>query len=170
MLCGVLGAAAGATSRADAAAAAGIPARPVVAAELRSILEAERGRVVVLAVWATWCVPCLREIPELLALQSSLNHAGVRLIGVAVDEPAGSGQVEEFRRRHFPAFLTYARAGPEIDELVSVVDPAWNELVPTTYVLDREGRVIERLQGRKTPEHLQAVIERALRAGASTRD
>jgi thiol-disulfide isomerase/thioredoxin len=147
------------------------PAKPIVAGELRSILDAEKGRVVVLAVWATWCVPCLREIPELLALQSSMSRSGVRLVGVAVDEPTpGAAGVEAFRRKHFPDFPTYARAGAEIDELVSVVDPAWNEVVPTTYVLDRSGRVAERLQGRKTPQELRAAVERAVLAPARAHD
>jgi thiol-disulfide isomerase/thioredoxin len=142
---------------------AAAPARPITAGELQKALAAERGRVVVLAVWATWCVPCLREIPELLDLQASMSPSRVSLIGVAVDEPvAGASPVEEFRRKHFPEFRTYMRAGPEIDELVSVVDPAWNEVVPTTYVLDRAGRMVERLQGRKTPAELRAAVERAL--------
>lgn len=146
---------------------AGTPVRPVAAADLRAALAAEKGQVVILAVWATWCVPCLREIPELLDLQASMSRSPVRLIGVAVDEPEpGAATVEGFRRKHFPGFRTYARSGPEIDELVSVVDPAWNEVVPTTYVLDRSGRVVERLQGRRTPAEIRVVIERALRAPA----
>jgi len=150
---------------------AGTPVRPVAAADLRAVLAAEKGQVVILAVWATWCVPCLREIPELLDLQASMSPSQVRLIGVAVDEPEpGAATVEGFRRKHFPGFLTYARSGPEIDELVSVVDPAWNEVVPTTYVLDRAGRVVERLQGRKAPAEIRAIVERALRAPRPSRD
>ena len=152
-------------------AVAGTPARAIAAADLRAILAAEKGQVVILAVWATWCVPCLREIPELLELQASMSPSPVRLIGVAVDEPEpGAAAVEGFRRKHFPGFLTYARSGPEIDELVSVVDPAWNEVVPTTYVLDRAGRVIGRLQGRKAPAEIRALVERALRVPVPSHD
>lgn len=150
---------------------AAAPTRPIAAGDLRAILAAEKGQVVILAVWATWCVPCLREIPELLDLQASMSPSPVRLIGVAVDEPEpGAATVEGFRRKHFPGLRTYARSGPEIDELVSVVDPAWNEVVPTTYVLDRAGRVIERLQGRKAPEEIRSVVERALRAPSRAGD
>lgn len=145
-------------------ARAEIPVRPLVAQELRSILDAEKGRVVVLNLWATWCAPCLREIPELMELESSMSRSGVRLIGVAMDEPgADAAQVGEFRRKYFPGFVTYARRGPEIDELASVVDVAWNEVVPTTYILDRRGSVVSRLQGRKTPAEFRSAIEAALR-------
>jgi glycine/D-amino acid oxidase-like deaminating enzyme len=81
------------------------PARPIDAKEFRSILEKERGKVVVVNLWATWCVPCLREIPDLVSVTREVQKQGVTLIGVAVDDPSpGALQVESFRKRYFPDF------------------------------------------------------------------
>jgi thiol-disulfide isomerase/thioredoxin len=119
-----------------------------------------RGKWVVVNFWATWCAPCLKEIPDLLRLQQEKESEGVRLIGVAVDEPtANSAEVERFRSRYFPSFRTYARAGAEMDELARVIDPTWNEVVPTTYFLDRDGRVVKRIQGKRTLEEFRLALE-----------
>lgn len=145
------------------AAWADVPARAVTAEEFRTILQQERGKIVVLNLWATWCVPCLREVPDLLALEAEMKGEGVKLIGVAVDDPSpGAREVDRFRRKYFPTFLTYARQGAEMDELASVVDPAWNEVVPTTYILNRKGKVVVRIQGKKSREEFRAAIARAL--------
>lgn len=136
------------------------PTRAIHAEEFKRILKSHQGELVIVNFWATWCAPCLKEIPDLLRLQQENAPAGVQLIGVAVDEPTpDSAEVERFRSRYFPTFRTYARAGNEMDELAQVVDPTWNEVVPTTYLLDREGRVAKRIQGKKTLEEFRLALE-----------
>jgi thiol-disulfide isomerase/thioredoxin len=148
----------------SASAAPDAPAaQPLSASEFRAVLQKQQGEVLVVNFWATWCVPCLREVPDLLKLESEFGSRGVKLIGVAVDDPAPqAAQVEQFRRKYFPAFLTYARVGPEMDELASVIDPAWNEVVPTTYIIDRRGKAVARIQGKKSLNEFRAALENAL--------
>jgi thiol-disulfide isomerase/thioredoxin len=139
------------------------PVLPVTAPQFKALLDKERGRVLVVNLWATWCAPCLREIPDLLRLETELGPQQVRLIGVAVDDPTpGARQVEEFRLKYFPKFRTYARSDGELDELASVIDPAWNEVVPTTYIIDRTGKVRARIQGKKSLEEFKAAAVAAL--------
>ena len=154
---------------ASAAAPAAAAVQPVAAAQVataaqfREALQQQHGKVLIINFWATWCVPCLREVPDLLKLEAEFAARGVRLIGVAVDDPSpGAAQVEQFRRRYFPAFFTYARSGPEMDELASVIYPAWNEVVPTPYILDRQGKPVARLQGKKSLEEFRAAVDKAL--------
>lgn len=145
------------------AARAEAPAQQVDAAQFRTVLEKERGRVLIVNLWATWCAPCLREIPDLLRLEAEMAGQRVSLIGVAVDEPTpGAREVELFRVKYFPKLRTYARGAGELDELASVIDPAWNEVVPTTYVIDRAGRVRARIQGKKSIEEFRAAVEAVL--------
>ena len=139
------------------------PARPTDAAGFKAALQAERGSVLIVNLWATWCVPCLREVPDLLALAKEHERQGVKLIGVSVDDPSpGAAVVEQFRKKYFPAFVTFARNGPQMDELASVIDPAWNEVVPTTYILDRQGKVVARLQGKKSLDEFRKAVGKAL--------
>jgi thiol-disulfide isomerase/thioredoxin len=144
------------------AAVAAAPVESIGPPQLQAILAKERGNIVVLNVWATWCAPCLVEIPDLMRVEDKLADLKVKLIGIAVDDPGRSvAQIETLRKRHFPEFFTYARGETDSFELVGVVDPAWNEVVPTTYVLGRDGKVITRIQGKKSAEEFEAEIRKA---------
>jgi thiol-disulfide isomerase/thioredoxin len=129
------------------------PAAQVIAidaGQFREVLERHRGEVVLVNFWATWCRPCLKEIPDLLALENRYRDRGLRLVPVSLDEPADLDRsVLPFLRKWFPEFRSYLRLTPDMDGMVSVVDPAWNELLPTSYVIDRGGTVRVRLQGGK---------------------
>lgn len=158
---------AGAAGSGEAAAASrGTAAISLVSApQLRDLLDAERGKLVVLNLWATWCVPCLREIPDLVRIEQELAPRGVTLIGVAMDEPGElATRVVPFHEKYFPAFRSYLRSEIELDAIASVVDPAWNEVLPTTYLLGRDGKVIRRIQGARTLEQFRELITAALAA------
>lgn len=145
--------------------------KPTIAAEpvkvlgpeqFQQVLAAEKGKLVVVNLWATWCAPCLVEIPDLVALEKDLANLGVKLIGVSVDDPRGStAAITTMRDRRFPGFATYARDKGELDDLVSVVDPAWNEVVPTTYILGRDGKVKTQIQGKKSLDEFKAAVTAA---------
>jgi thiol-disulfide isomerase/thioredoxin len=127
--------------------------------DLKVILAEEEGNIVVLNLWATWCAPCIVEIPHLQEMEANLAEDGVTLIGISVDDPRGSTDfISAMRDRRFPGFRTYARDQRDVDYLVSVVDPAWNEVVPTTYVIGRDGDVLKRIQGQKTLEEFTAEV------------
>ena len=126
----------------------------------RAALAAERGAVLVLNFWASWCSPCLKEIPELVRLERDYARCGVRLLGISMDEPADRARVvQPLLAKHFPAFRTLARDSSSMDSFASIVDGAWNELMPTSYVLDREGRVVERIQGGKSYAEFEALVK-----------
>jgi thiol-disulfide isomerase/thioredoxin len=153
-------AAASASSAANPASAAAAPAAQLInPAGLGKVLAERRGKVVVLNLWATWCVPCLREIPDLVALEKEFAARGVTLVGLGMDDPGAlAEQVEPFRRKNFPAFRTWVRSEPDMDALVSVVDPAWNEILPTTYLIGRDGKVAKKIQGKRTLEQFRELI------------
>jgi peroxiredoxin len=96
-------------------------------------LDAWRGRVLFVNLWATWCPPCTAELAGIQALHDSLaTEPGVAFLVVSPERP---GPVREFlrRRRHtFPAFVEATRL------------PAAFGLraLPTTFVIDREGRIV----------------------------
>ncbi len=129
-------------------------------AGFRDALRAEHGSVLVLNLWASWCSPCLKEIPELLRLERDYARCGVRLLGISMDEPADRSRVvQPLLAARFPAFRTLARDASSMDAYASVVDGAWNELMPTSYVLDRDGRVVERIQGGKSYAEFAALVK-----------
>ena len=145
-------------------ASANAPVRKISPDDLKTILVQEQGNVVVLNLWATWCAPCLVEIPDLQKLETELKDQNVSLIGLSVDEPVfNTDHIAKMRDKRFPGFRTYARDNRDADYLVSVVDPAWNEVVPTTYIIDEMGEVHTRIQGKKSLEEFKAAVLAAMK-------
>ena len=116
---------------------------------LRGELSASEGRVVLVNLWATWCTPCLREIPDLLALETELPASDFRLLAISMDDAYSGGWVTEFKAKHFPTLVSFINAELDMDTLVSVIDPVWNETLPTSYIFNREGEVVKKVQGKK---------------------
>jgi peroxiredoxin len=93
-----------------------------------------RGQVVLVNFWATWCAPCRREIPWLMALEQTYGSRGLRVVGVSLDED-GWPAVETFVADHaigYPIVLG--------NDEVSARFGGINAL-PTTLLIDREGRI-----------------------------
>jgi cytochrome c-type biogenesis protein len=108
------------------------------------------GRVVLLNFWATWCIPCRSEIPSLSAMQKDLESRGLSVIGVSYDDTAD--MVRSFQkdiRQDYEIVLGGRDVGAQL--------PA--SPLPTTYIIDREGRIREKMIG----ERSRAVFESAIK-------
>ncbi len=104
-------------------------------------LEVFRGRVVLLNFWATWCAPCIREMPSLDRLQAKLRDEGLDVVAVSQDI-AGLQVVEPFFERLALANLElYLDSGRQLGRAVGVAG------LPTTLLIDRDGRVVGGVEG-----------------------
>lgn len=141
----------------------GSPVTPVSAEEFAEVLAAKRGQVLLVNYWATWCAPCLREIPDLMAVAEELADEAFSFIALSVDDPyTGQAQIEDYIERWFQGFTTYLRTDPDLDAVAAVIDPAWNEIMPTTYIIDREGQVARLIQGKVSREEFLAAVREVL--------
>jgi thiol-disulfide isomerase/thioredoxin len=108
----------------------------------RASLEDFRGQVVILDFWATYCVPCREEIPHLVRLQQQFGPQGFKVIGLNVggeeDRPKVPGFVKQYG-------IQYQLAEPD-DETVRLF-LASDNLIPQTFVLDRQGRIVLHIVG-----------------------
>jgi len=152
-------------------ALAGDRIMPINADTFGNELTARSGRVVLVNFWATWCRPCLEEIPALMQLEATLKEEGFDLVAVSLDDP-GAGSIEPFLDKWFPEFRSFVSLESDRDKMVSVIDPYWNEVLPTSYVIGRDGTVVKRIQGGSTADDFSAVIRPLLAVmdSAKTRD
>lgn len=106
-------------------------------------LAAERGHVVFLNVWATWCGPCRSEMPFLQSLQDQYGSRGLKVIGVSVDE-SGTATVNAFLASEK---IRYPSA---IDPEGHIANILQTTVLPTSVVIDRTGHIAWRDSGSMT--------------------
>ena len=118
-----------------------------------------KGKVVLVNFWATWCPPCLAEIPDLIALQNKYRDQLV-VVGISEDEisPEVVKQFADERKINYPIAMTTPALQERFTGIVAL---------PTTFVLDPDGRIAYKRVGILHPEQTEGVT-RAL-AGMSLR-
>ena len=151
---------AGALLAASASLAAAVPAGPAPDFTLRALdgpnlrLQEQRGRVVMLNFWATWCGPCRQEMPQLNKLFDKYRSAGFVLLGVNVDdEPRNAAAVAAQLGLRFPVLLDADKAVSRRYELATM---------PSTVLIDRDGQVRHVHRGYR--EGTEALYEQQIRA------
>jgi thiol-disulfide isomerase/thioredoxin len=116
-----------------------------------------QGKVLVVNFWATWCPPCLKEIPEFIRLQARYGPRGVQFVGIAIDDAA---RVQGFMARtgmNYPVLMA-EREGIDLARAVG------NRLggLPYTLVLDRQGKAAAVELGVLDEHKLAPLLERLL--------
>jgi cytochrome c biogenesis protein CcmG, thiol:disulfide interchange protein DsbE len=156
------GAAAGcAASKDTAVAAVGSPAPAYTSTSLAGepvSLAGLRGKVVLVNAWATWCKPCLEEIPEFRSLHAKYEARGLTVIGVSLDEDTASAPIREFARNYQ---MTYRIWHDPTQTLMTRFNFGG---LPTSLLIDRKGVLVWMSTGRITPGDtaLDGAIRRAI--------
>ena len=147
------------------------PAPPKVTeideAALKSLLDAGSGRARPLLVnfWATWCVPCREEFPDLVEIRGQYGPDTLDFVLVSLDDPSDIGKaVPEFlaeaRATAFPSYLLNA---DDSDAAINLVDPTWSGELPATFLYDRSGALVFKHRGRVKPAELRDALDEALK-------
>lgn len=116
-----------------------------------------RGKVVLLNFWATWCPPCVKEIPDLIKVQQTYKSKGLEIIGVSMDT-GSEDDIKKFVKRfeiNYPVV---------VGDLKIVNDYGNISAIPTTFFIDRTGKVQTQVQGGLTTEEIEKIIEDLLAA------
>ncbi len=137
----------------------GIDVRPLLAVSMPDLEGKSRkvsdwtGQVMVVNFWATWCPPCLKEIPEFVRMQEKLAGKGVQFIGIAADQPAKVRAFVDKMQINYPILLG------EMD-VIEIARLAGNEVggLPFTVVLDRKGRWVHSESGALDEAKLGAIL------------
>ena len=123
-------------------------------------LSDERGNVVVLNAWGTWCAPCREEMPDFVELQEELGPRGLRFVGAATREE-GVEDVRSFAESIGVNYPIVVDDGT-VEELYGPY-----QVMPTTYVIDRQGRVRYYAPGMLTKDTLRPVLVDLLEEGSA---
>lgn len=118
-------------------------------------LSSYRGKVVLVNFWATWCPPCRGEIPDFIRVQQALRPQGFEIIGISLDD-GGAKDVAPFAAQ-FGINYTVALGNEQVTASYGGIRG-----IPTSFLIDREGRVAQTFPGAIDGATLRAAVEALL--------
>ena len=115
-----------------------------------------RGKVVLVNFWGSYCAPCVKEMPKIVETHEKFAPRGYETVAVAVrqDNPQRVGAFAATRA--LPFRIAFDRSGQAAKEFGNV------RITPTSFLIDRQGRVLRRYVGEHDWAGLQKVVEREL--------
>ncbi|MEO8431841.1 MAG: TlpA disulfide reductase family protein [Acidobacteriota bacterium] len=130
---------------------------------LQALLAEQKGRVVLVNFWATWCVPCREEFPDLIRLQKDLGPRGLTIIGISTDFAGQAAAVEAFLSETRPNFRNYRKkAGGDDGAFIDTIDESWGGELPFSVLFAADGRKLRVLSGKRSYAQYRGEIAKAL--------
>lgn len=109
-------------------------------------------------VWATWCGPCVIELPELVEMNRMYRERDFEMITISMDEPEKKDRALEKLKDLKVATTNYIYTGPNKDKFMEALDTKWEGPVPHTLLIAPGGKVIYRHTGEIDPMELKKAI------------
>jgi thiol-disulfide isomerase/thioredoxin len=127
--------------------------------ELSAAIAKQKGHVVLVNFWATWCVPCREEFPDFVRLEKAYRDRGLRVIGVSTDLAKDLPKVEKFLAAAPPDFPNYRKkSGGDDQDFIESVDAKWGGELPFTVLYGKDGRKTRALSGKQSYAELEKAI------------
>ena len=139
------------------------------AAAFRALLAGNRGSVVLVNFWATWCVPCREEYPDLVRLQNELAPRGFRILAVSTDFASQRAAVDSFLDSMKPGFPNYWKKSGGEQAFIESVDRDWGGELPFSVLYSRDGARLKSLSGKHSYDDYRREVLRALEGARTPR-
>lgn len=130
---------------------------------LQNLIDESRNSVLVINVWATWCVPCVEEMPDLIKLAKYYENENVNLIGISIDYPEEiETKILPFLQQHKINFPVYVNNFNNDEVLINFLNSNWSGAIPATFVYDKKGIQKDFLLGKHSFIDFKTAVEKHL--------
>ena len=136
--------------------------KPLDEAAFPKVVAAGRGKVLLVNFWATYCVPCRKEMPALVALHNRLAAKGFQLVTISADEPEQEPQAKSFLEKTKVPAPAYIKRAQDDDKFINSVDRKWSGALPLSILYDRKGSRARTWYGEVPLKELEDAVARLL--------
>lgn len=130
---------------------------------LEKIIKERSGKVLLLNIWATWCIPCREEFPDLVKIASKFSKDKVEVIGISIDYPEEiKSKIIPFLKKQKVNFTNYVSGFKNDEQLIDFVNKDWNGALPATIIYGKDGIMHSFMEGKKTYNDFAEIIKSQL--------
>lgn len=135
---------------------------PIDEQGLKDLIAQRRGKVLFLNVWATWCVPCVEEFPDLVRLHEEFGNKDVEVVGISADfDDEVETKIVPFLKKQKVPFQNYVASFKRQDDFINAVDRSWSGALPVSLIFDTGGKRTYFHLGKGTFELFKREIEKS---------
>jgi thiol-disulfide isomerase/thioredoxin len=135
---------------------------PLNEGAFQKMLATHKGKIVLVDFWATWCVPCRAEMPQLVKLSEKLRARGFDFITVSADEPDKEPAALKVLMQDAVAAPFYLKKADDDDKFYNMVDAKWSGEMPGMFIYDRSGKRVRSFIGETPMKDIEAAIQKLL--------
>jgi thiol-disulfide isomerase/thioredoxin len=126
----------------------------------KEALSENKGNVLVVNVWATWCVPCVEEMPDLIKLADYYENKNVKIISISIDyHEEIESKILPFIKKYNLNFPVFVNNFENDEAFINFFNTEWSGAIPATFIYDKNGIQNEFLLGRQTLNDFKQSIE-----------
>ena len=123
--------------------------------ELNDIIKNREGRVLLINIWATWCIPCKEEFPDLIKISDKYGEQ-IELIAISIDYPDEvESKIIPFLNNLKPNFINYVNVENDTEEFINNLNLKWSGAIPATFFYDSDGKQFLFYEGKMSFEEIK---------------
>ena len=126
------------------------------------MVASHKGKILLVDFWATWCVPCRAEMPQLVKLSEKLRARGFDLVTVSADAPEDEAAAFKVLTQNAVAAPFYLKKAADDDKFYDSVDAKWSGEMPAMFIYDRSGKRVRSFLGETPVKDIEAAIQKLL--------
>lgn len=126
--------------------------------DLTGLINQDKNLPLLINVWATWCVPCREEFPELVKLAETHKN-DIRVVGISVDDSEIlDSKVVPFLKNQKAYYENYLLKVIDPEDFINLLNQEWGGAIPATFIYDKKGSQKEMLIGKQTYEQFEEAV------------
>lgn len=143
----------------------GVPQELLVnvdAKEIGEVIASHEGEKAVLVnVWATWCVPCIEEFPEIVKIQRRYPQK-LQVVFISADFPENRSRAVKFLKEHNVDWTTYFKDAKD-EPFINALSPDWSGALPFTKIINRQGEEVTHWENKADFDTFNKYVQQAIK-------
>lgn len=135
---------------------------PLDEAAYARLISSSKGKVTLVSFWATWCVPCRAEVPQLVQLEKRLQDKGLKLVLISADDVDSEMDARRFLTTKNVPMPSYQKVVKNDDKFIEGLDPKWSGALPALFLYDKTGKKVKSFVGETEMAAIEAAVKKLL--------